>query len=305
MFSSMSIQHLISWWFHLHISACNWQHAIEIPLRSNFESFSTNFFLTIMKISGLKKVKITGIGRGKCFGEFFIILVPCPTWKCVSTAILGDVDISKVSECHLLWQMLSQWRSQQLLQGLVAHELTVYLSVFDLSLTQWIMAILSKECKPDNFESHNFLKLSFTNIWGLCSNFVDCEPFLESNSPAILALHETHLDDSIDYGNFSWRCYIPLIRKDSTTHIHGLAVYVKEQLPSAWDLTTENFVDSYLCFRLAFFHCVSLLFPQSITFFVFMQFLILFHLTYMWFYLSTHLLMCLSLETLMSIIRTS
>ena len=26
------------------------------------------------------------------------------------------------------------------------------------------MAILSKVCKPDNFESHNSLKLSFTNV---------------------------------------------------------------------------------------------------------------------------------------------
>ena len=50
------------------------------------------------------------------------------------------------------------------------------------------MAILSKACKPDNFKSHNSLKLSFTNIRGLCSNFVDCESFLQSNSPDILAL---------------------------------------------------------------------------------------------------------------------
>ena len=42
------------------------------------------------------------------------------------------------------------------------------------------MAILSKACKPDNFELHNSLKLSFTNIPGLHSNFVDCESFLES-----------------------------------------------------------------------------------------------------------------------------
>ena len=54
------------------------------------------------------------------------------------------------------------------------------------------MAILSKACKPDNFESHNSLKLSFRNIWGLYSNFVDCESFLESNSPEILALWETN-----------------------------------------------------------------------------------------------------------------
>ena len=45
-----------------------------------------------------------------------------------------------------------------------------------------------KACKPDNLESHNSLQLSFTNIRGLCSNFVDCESFLESNSPDILAL---------------------------------------------------------------------------------------------------------------------
>ena len=49
------------------------------------------------------------------------------------------------------------------------------------------MTILSKACKPDNFESHNSLKLSFTNIRGLRLNFVDCESFLESNSPDILA----------------------------------------------------------------------------------------------------------------------
>ena len=119
------------------------------------------------------------------------------------------------------------------------------------------MAILSKACKPDNFKSHNSVKLSFTNIQGLCSNFVDCESFLESNSPDILALCETNLDDSIDSGNFSERGYLPLIRKDSSTHMHGLAVYVKEDLPFAWDLYLENSADSYLCFRLALIHAVS------------------------------------------------
>ena len=60
------------------------------------------------------------------------------------------------------------------------------------------MAILSKACKPGNFELHNSLKLSFINIQGLHSNFVDCKSFLESNSPDILALCETNLNDSID-----------------------------------------------------------------------------------------------------------
>ena len=90
------------------------------------------------------------------------------------------------------------------------------------------MIILSKACKSDNFESHNSLKLGFINIWDLCSNFVDCESCLESNSPDILALCETNLDDSIDSGNFSVRVYLPLIQKDSSTHMHGLTVYVKE-----------------------------------------------------------------------------
>ena len=83
------------------------------------------------------------------------------------------------------------------------------ISVFYLFLTQWIMAILSKGCKPDNFESHNSLKLSFTNIRGLCSNFTECESSLKHNSPDILALCETNLDDWIDSGNFSVRDYLP------------------------------------------------------------------------------------------------
>ena len=73
------------------------------------------------------------------------------------------------------------------------------------------MTILSKGCKPDNFESHNSLKLSFTNICGLSSNFVECKSFLESNFPDILALSETNLNDSIDSGNFSVRGYLLLI----------------------------------------------------------------------------------------------
>ena len=119
---------------------------------------------------------------------------------------------------------------------------------------------LSKRCAPDNFEFHNSQKLSFTNVWGLRWNFVDCESFLESNSPDILALCETNLDDSIDSGNFSVRGYLPLIRKDSSTHVHGLAVYVKEGLPFARDLSLENSADSYICFRLTSLHSVSYFF---------------------------------------------
>ena len=75
------------------------------------------------------------------------------------------------------------------------------------------MTILSKRCEVDNFEYHNSLKLSFVNICDLCSNFVECESFLKSNSPDILALCETDLDDSIVSGNFSATAYLSLIRK--------------------------------------------------------------------------------------------
>ena len=66
------------------------------------------------------------------------------------------------------------------------------------------MAILSKGCKPDNFEPHNSLKL--------------------------------------------------------ITHMLGLAVYVKEGLPFARDLSRENSGDSYSCFRLAIIPSVSYFF---------------------------------------------
>ena len=141
------------------------------------------------------------------------------------------------------------------------------------------MAILSKACKPDNFELHNSLKLSFTNIRGLRSNFVDCESFLESNSPDILALCKTNLDDSFDSGNFSVRGYLPLIQKYSSTHMHRLAVYLKEGLPFVWDLSLENSPDSYLCFQLALLHSVS--------YFVF-------------FYQSPSLSLCMTLDSISS-----
>ena len=42
--------------------------------------------------------------------------------------------------------------------------------------------------------------------------------------------------------------------------MHGLAVYVKEGLAFARDLSLENSADSYLCFRLALLHSVSYFF---------------------------------------------
>ena len=137
------------------------------------------------------------------------------------------------------------------------------------------MAILSKESKPDNS-----LKLTFTNIRGLHSNFVECESFLESNSPDILVLHEANLDDSIDYGSFSVTDFIILIRKDSITHMHDLAVYVKEGLPFVRDLSLENSTNSYFCFDWLYFtQCHASISSIDHRLCLYARFLILFHLT--------------------------
>ena len=43
------------------------------------------------------------------------------------------------------------------------------------------------------------------------------------------------------------RGYLPLIREDSATHMHGFAVYVKG-LSFTQASSLENAADSYLCF---------------------------------------------------------
>ena len=59
------------------------------------------------------------------------------------------------------------------------------------------------------------------------------------------------------------RGYLPLIRKDSSTHVHGPANYVKEGLPFARDLSLENSSDSNLYFQLALLHSVTSYLYQS------------------------------------------
>ena len=56
------------------------------------------------------------------------------------------------------------------------------------------------------------------------------------------------------------RDYLPLTQNGSSTHIHGLALYVKEGLSFARDLSLENSADSSLCFRLALLHSLSYFF---------------------------------------------
>ena len=65
------------------------------------------------------------------------------------------------------------------------------------------------------------------------------------------------------------RGYLPLIWKDSSTHMHRLAVYIKEELPFARNLSLEN-CRFLLMFLTGFTSLSVLLFSRlSITFFVF------------------------------------
>ena len=72
--------------------------------------------------------------------------------------------------------------------------------------------------------NHTTLNHTTMNIQGHYSSFVECESFLESNSPDILALCETKLDDSIDSDNFFVRGYLPLIQKDFITHMQSCSL---------------------------------------------------------------------------------
>ena len=71
------------------------------------------------------------------------------------------------------------------------------------------MVLLSVH-ERDNFESHNSLNLSFTNVRGFRSNYIACESFLESNSPDILVLCKANVEESIDFSNSSVMVYLSL-----------------------------------------------------------------------------------------------
>ena len=60
--------------------------------------------------------------------------------------------------------------------------------------------------------------------------------------------------------SFSVSVYLPSIWKDSVTHTHCLAVYVKEGLLFPQELSLENSEDSYSCVRLALLHLVPYFF---------------------------------------------
>ena len=107
----------------------------------------------------------------------------------------------------------------------------------------------------------------------------------------------------LDSGNFSVRVYLPLIWMFSATHMHSLTVYVITGLPFARYLSQESSPASNLCFWLALSHS-AFFFLYLVTFFLFIHGFSFYFIKHRWHSLDQHLLKCLSLETLTSMIRT-
>ena len=118
---------------------------------------------------------------------------------------------------------------------------------------------------PNIMSKHKAVKnlpftLSFTNIRSLNSNFSSVEAFLSNSSPDFLALSETNLSSNMADSDFSIPGYLPIIRKDSNTHMHGLAVYARDTLPISRETHLEKPTEPFMCFRLSLLHSTSYLF---------------------------------------------
>ena len=172
----------------------------------------------------------------------------------------------------------------------MSHELTICLSDFELFLSQWNGHII-KGRKPDNFESRHYLKLSFVNIRSLRSNSVECESFLESKPPEILALCETDVWQYLCEGlssfspkafcySYAWSCSLCEGRTSFCT------VLISTKLYEIFFVFSTGFTS----FSVLFLFRLSITFSSLCTVFD---------------AISTHQLICLCLKTLTPIIRTN
>ena len=124
------------------------------------------------------------------------------------------------------------------------------------------MAILSKRCKPDNFEPHNSLKRSFTNIRRLRSNLLNVNvSFNQTLLTFLLYMRQTWMTQLI-------LAIFTLIRKDSITHAWSCSL-CERRTSFCTGLFSRKLCGFLLMFSTGFTsRSVLLLFPLSITFVV-------------------------------------
>lgn len=115
--------------------------------------------------------------------------------------------------------------------------------------------------KPNKKINSAPLNISYTNIRGFRTNYSHIQSFLANSSPDILAISETNLGPNINTKtDFLNSGYLPLVRKDSETHMHGLGVYLRDSLPITRVSELEDINLPYMCFRLSLLHSTSYLY---------------------------------------------
>ena len=123
------------------------------------------------------------------------------------------------------------------------------------------MAINSKP-KPGNQKSPKPLKIAYTNVRGIRSNWNQVEAFAHRSTPDIFALCETNLNPLVSDSDVSLvkYGYLPVekYRKDSSINMHGLIIYVRDNLPITRDESLE--CPGSMCLRLSLLHSTSYLF---------------------------------------------
>ena len=115
-----------------------------------------------------------------------------------------------------------------------------------------------KHKKPSS--SPSSLNLSFTNIRGLRSNFSFVESYLLQSSPDLIALCETNLSSAVSSCGYLVDGYLPLIRKDSNSHMLGLGIYIHKNSPSSRKTRFESTDYSFMCFHSAPLHSIAFFF---------------------------------------------
>ena len=119
-------------------------------------------------------------------------------------------------------------RVHKLFQGLVSHDLTAYLSIFNLFKLNELWPYYQKHV--------NQIILNRTTLWSLALRIF--EAFVRILLIVNLSLNQSLLTfltyvrqawmTQLIVVTSLWEVSVPLKRKDSSTHMHGLAVYMKE-----------------------------------------------------------------------------